>query len=60
MPAFEYLALNAGGKEEKGMLEADTARQARQLLRNGGLIPLEVSEVAQKQRSREAGGSWLS
>ncbi|PID99916.1 MAG: type II secretion system protein GspF [Thiothrix nivea] len=64
MPAFEYLALNPAGKEEKGILEADTARQVRQLLRNGGMTPLEVNEVAQKQKRAEGkslfGGSLNS
>lgn len=64
MPAFEYLALNSQGKEEKGILEADTARQVRQLLRNGDLTPLEVNEVAQKQQKAEGkilfGGSLSS
>ena len=32
MPAFEYLALNGAGKEERGIMEADTPRQVRQLL----------------------------
>ncbi len=53
MPAFEYLALNAAGKEERGILEADTPRQVRQLLRNRELTPLEVNEVAQKQKKSE-------
>nr|CAA6807660.1 MAG: General secretion pathway protein F [uncultured Thiotrichaceae bacterium] len=53
MPAFEYLALNPAGKEEKGILEADSARQVRQLLRNGDMTPLEVNEVAQKQKRSE-------
>lgn len=64
MPAFEYLALNPAGKEEKGILEADTARQVRQLLRNGGMTPLDVNEVAQKQKRAEGkslfGGSLNS
>ena len=46
MPAFEYVALDAKGKEEKGILEADTPRQLRQLLRDGGMMPLEINEVA--------------
>lgn len=54
MPAFEYLALNSAGKEEKGILEADTARQIRQMLRGRELIPLEVNEVAQKQKKAES------
>ncbi|MEZ5451637.1 MAG: type II secretion system inner membrane protein GspF [Thiothrix sp.] len=54
MPAYEYLALNAAGKEERGIMEADTPRQVRQLLRNRDLIPLEVNEVAQKQKKAES------
>lgn len=55
MPAFEYRALNAAGKEEKGIIEADTARQARQMLRNNALTPLEVNEAIQKQKKSESG-----
>jgi general secretion pathway protein F len=46
MPAFEYIALDAKGKQEKGILEADTARQLRQLLRDSGMMLLEVNEVS--------------
>ncbi|WP_298608321.1 type II secretion system inner membrane protein GspF [uncultured Thiothrix sp.] len=53
MPAFEYVALNTGGREEKGILEADTARQVRQLLRNSALTPLEINEVVQKQKKSD-------
>lgn len=42
MAAFEYSALNVRGKEEKGVLEADSSRQARQKLRDKGLSPLSV------------------
>jgi general secretion pathway protein F len=55
MPAYEYLALNAAGKEERGIMEADTPRQVRQLLRNGDLIPMEVNEVSQKQKKADSG-----
>ncbi len=60
MPAFEYTALNGKGKEEKGMLEADNARQVRQLLRDGNLTPLQVeqvekSEKSSKQKTQKAG-----
>lgn len=60
MPAFEYTALNSKGQEEKGILEADNARQIRQLLRDGNLTPLEVNQVAKsegknKQKNRRAG-----
>lgn len=46
MPAFEFQALDGGGRTERGVLQADTARAARGLLRERGLTPLAVSEVA--------------
>jgi len=49
MGAFEYTALEAGGRERKGVIEGDTARQVRQLLREKQLLPVTVSEVAQKE-----------
>lgn len=51
MPAFEYTALNAKGQEESGMLEADTARQVRQTLRDGKLTPLKVEQIEKKESS---------
>jgi len=51
--AFEYVALDSAGKEKKGVLEGDTARQVRQLLRERSLVPLEVSEVAEKESARQ-------
>ena len=33
MGAFEYTALDTGGKERKGVLEGDTPKHIRQLLR---------------------------
>lgn len=53
MGAFEYVALDSAGKEKKGVLEGDTARQVRQLLRERSMVPLEVSEVAEKSSSRQ-------
>lgn len=46
MAAFEYKALNKQGKQLKGVLEADSSRQIRQQLRDKGLMPLEVNQVA--------------
>jgi len=48
MPAFEYIALKPNGKRDKGVLEGDSARQIRQLLRERQLMPMEVTEVAGK------------
>src|ERR1700753_2132228 len=53
MGAFEYTALDNGGKERKGILEGDTARHIRQLLREKQLLPVTVNEVAQKESKRQ-------
>ena len=47
MAAFEYTALEAGGRRRKGVLEADSVRQVRQLLRDQGLAPLAVETASQ-------------
>jgi general secretion pathway protein F len=53
MGAFEYTAVDAGGKERKGVLEGDTARQVRQLLRERQLFPLTVTEAAAREATRQ-------
>jgi len=57
--AFEYIALDAGGKQKKGILEADSVRQIRQLLRDQGLTPLNVGTAADG-KTRPAGSSKAS
>ena len=49
MAAFQYIVVNASGIKQKGIIEAETARHARQLLRDRNLTPLEVAP-AQKQK----------
>lgn len=49
MGAFEYVALDTGGKEKKGVLEGDTARQVRQQLRDKGWVPVEVQETTERE-----------
>ena len=49
MAAYEYIALDARGKQKKGVLEADSVRQIRQLLRDQGLVPLEVDAAREQQ-----------
>jgi general secretion pathway protein F len=53
MGAFEYTALDTAGKERSGVLEGDTARQVRQILRERQLLPVTVAEVAQKEARRQ-------
>ncbi len=53
MGAFEYSALDAIGRERKGILEGDTARQVRQLLRERQLLPVTVTEVAEKEAATQ-------
>ncbi len=53
MGAFEYTALDAGGREQKGVIEGDTAKAVRQILRERSLLPVSVSEVAQKEARRQ-------
>ncbi len=50
MAAFAYKALNASGRNASGVLEGDNARQVRQQLREQGLIPLEVEQVAERSK----------
>ena len=51
MPAFAYQALDNSGKTQRGVLQGDTARAVRASLREQGLNPFEVSEVAHAQQS---------
>jgi general secretion pathway protein F len=60
MPAFEYIALDAEGKQKKGILEADTARQLRQLLRDSGMMLLEVNEVVANSNKGKNGNTKLT
>lgn len=45
MAAFRYHALDAAGSATLGVIEAESARAARQLLRERGLYPLDVASV---------------
>ena len=54
MPAYQYAALDEKGRTCKGLLEGDSPRQIRQLLRERELIPLSVEHVATNQRRSTA------
>ncbi|HUX73214.1 MAG TPA: type II secretion system inner membrane protein GspF [Steroidobacteraceae bacterium] len=59
MGAFEYTALDAQGKERKGLIEADTVKHVRQLLRDKQLLPLEIEETAGRELRRSQGRRML-
>ncbi|PKG58506.1 type II secretion system protein GspF [Shewanella sp. Choline-02u-19] len=60
MPAFEYKALDKAGKQQKGVVEADTARHARGQLRELRLMPLEITPVVEKEsKTKSAGVSFF-
>lgn len=53
MPAYTFEAVDANGETHKGVIDADTARAARGMLRARSLVPLAVEPAAQ---SVQAGG----
>lgn len=53
MGAFEFVALDKSGKESKGLIEGDTPKHVRQQLRERSLIPVKVTEVAQREARRQ-------
>jgi general secretion pathway protein F len=55
MGAFEYVAMDQTGKRSKGLLEGDTPKHVRQILRDRHLYPVSVTEVAQKEARRQTG-----
>ena len=45
MPVYEYTALDINGKTISGVIDADSARMARQKLRASKNYPVAVKEV---------------
>ncbi len=65
MAAFDYQAVDSRGKNKKGVIEGDTPRHVRSLLREQGLMPIEVTASLQKskqesKKSRFGGGKKIS
>ena len=60
MEAFRYQALDAAGRTVSGVVQADTARQARNQLRAQGLLPSAIDQVHARERARQAWARGLS
>nr|WP_315237343.1 type II secretion system inner membrane protein GspF [uncultured Albidiferax sp.] len=58
MPAYSFEAVDAQGQTRKGVMEADTAKAARGLLRAQALVPLAVEPV-NASGSNAAGSTGL-
>lgn len=60
MEAFQYQALDAAGRTVSGVVQADTARQARAQLRAQGLLPSVIGPVRAKERAGQAWSRGIS
>lgn len=58
MPAYQYSALDASGKQHKGIIDGDSARQIRQQLRDQNLTPIQVEPVLD-QNKQTGRSSWF-
>ena len=59
MPAYTFEALDAEGSTRKGVMEGDTARAVRTMLRTQALVPLTVEPV-NGGASNQSNGSGLN
>jgi general secretion pathway protein F len=53
MGAFEYTALDTAGREQNGVVEGDTVKHVRQILRDRQLLPVSVAEVKHGEEKRQ-------
>ncbi|MBE7940886.1 MULTISPECIES: type II secretion system inner membrane protein GspF [Ramlibacter] len=56
MPAYSFEALDAQGDTRRGVMEADTAKSVRAMLRQQALVPLSVTPVGSGGPTAGAGG----
>ncbi len=56
MPAYQFKAMDAQGKSHQGILEADSARQIRQQLREKNWLPIDVTPVQKTTADKKR---WL-
>ena len=55
MPAYSFEALDAQGATQKGLIDAETAKAARTMLRGRGLVPLAVDPAVTAGNSNGEG-----
>jgi general secretion pathway protein F len=56
MPIYDYLALDAKNRQRKGIIQADTPKHARQLLREQRLIPTTIKYKSAKDTKGSKNG----
>lgn len=56
MPAYRYLALDGDGRRQRDVIQAESERHARQLLRERGLFPREVQATGPARGTRNRAG----
>ena len=58
MPAYSFEALDAEGETRRGVMEADTAKAVRSLLRAQSLVPLQVAPVSSGVAANDQSLRW--
>lgn len=53
MPKFQYTAMDSRGKESKGVIEADSAQDAGNKLKEKELYPTDISEMKGKGKKKK-------
>ena len=59
MPAYQFTAVDSVGKQHKGVMEGDSARQIRQQLRDKSWMPVLVEPVEESKTSESGSKRWL-
>ena len=59
MPAYQFTAVDSVGKQHKGVMEGDSARQIRQQLRDKSWMPVQVDPVEENKTNENGSQRWL-
>lgn len=58
MAAYHYIAIQSNGAEQKGVMEAESEKQVRQLLRDKSLVPISVRIAHNKKTIKSEEGKF--